>query len=88
MGNETERKTQHDSQILQVSVMWFKKWRIRQKHNKVLSNFCHQKKSWKYFRIVYITMAYSDSKSTIQFPGRNQINFTLFSLYCLRYSND
>lgn len=43
MGNETERKTQHDSQILQVSVMWFKKWRIRPNHNKVLSNFCHQK---------------------------------------------
>lgn len=43
MGNETERKTEHDSQILQVSVMWFKKWRIRPNHNKVLSNFCHQK---------------------------------------------
>lgn len=83
MGNETERKTQHDSQILQVSVMWFKKWRIRPNHNKVLSNFCHQKNLGS-----ILTMAYSDSKSTIQFPGRNQINFTLFSLYCLRYSND
>lgn len=24
MENEIERKTEHDSQILQVSVMWFK----------------------------------------------------------------
>lgn len=78
MENEKERKTEHDSQISQVSVMWFLKWRIHSNHKKVLSNFCYPKKILSYFLKVYITIAFTDTKRTLQFPGRNQINFTLF----------
>lgn len=39
MENEKERKTEHDSQISQVSVMW-----LHPNHKKVLSNFCYPKK--------------------------------------------
>lgn len=49
MENEKERKTEHDSQISQVSVMWFLKWRIHPNHKKVLSNFCYPKKSYHIF---------------------------------------
>lgn len=75
-----KREKQHDSQILQVSVMWFLKWRIHPNHKKVLLKFLLPKKILSYFLKVYITIAFTDTstKSTLQFPGRNQINFTLF----------